>query len=427
MAILGLSFCQFWQSRRDTKSLVLMGTELRFLPLINHSGRGNITMNMKIHTHRPRHILPPEKEILLDEVSTPEKQSGIRARFARPIPVAKMESDLAEHAVQGSLSQQIDQHRARLERQQQIRRSKNGGFSLRFTHIEQLSELLEGDGGDQQAERENRIRDLLEKKHDAALFDSVMEEVDRDPASAYATLSMMAMRLQDGHQPAQLAKIQGLLDELQEKHGAEVAAGVNTAQAFALHSTNREQKKTLRKLYYDGVVGQQSSDSVLDMLLSKFGAEGFIPALKTLQRALADDIAALAPSIPPMALRRLMSGLNDTSLLSNTINEVTEFLNRIQQSFGNVRMSVDTMTRSLLGMCRNGFYSNNLITMGLETVGEASQQQPFYFNHLLRLVQRLPENVWGDNGKHRDGAIKLLRALNGELAQMEKNRMSHAL
>jgi len=382
-------------------------------------------MNMKVHNHRPHHTQPIEKEILLEEIAQTDKAKT--TQHTTPIHQAKLREDQAEHAVQGSLSEQIDQHRARLERQQQMNRSKRGGYSFRFTHIEQLSELLEGHGGEEQAEREGRIRKLMDEKSETDLFESVMEEVDRDPASAYATLTMMALKLQDGHQPAQLAKIQALLDELQEKHGAEVAAGVNTAQAFASFSTNRDQKKTIRKLYYEGVVGQQSSDNVLDMLLSKFGVDGFIPALRTLQRALADDIAALAPSIPPMALRRLMTGLNDTSILSNTITEVTDFLERIKKTFGNVSISVDTMTRSLLGMCRNGFYSNSLISMGLETVGEASQQQPFYFNHLLRLVQRLPEHVWGDNGKHRDVAIRMIRALNGELAQIEKNRMGHLL
>jgi len=381
---------------------------------------------MKVN-HPRAHPSKIQEEALLDAISESQKPESPQKPASRFIHQAQLRTEQAEHASESALSQQIDQHRQRIERQQQLNRSKRGGYSLRFTHIEQLSELLEGGGGEDQAERESHIRSILDKTPEREQFDAILETMDQDPASTYATLSLMAMKLQDAHQPQLLAKIQAILDRLSETHGAEVTAGMNTARAFATHSTDRTQKRALRKLYYDGVVGQQSSDSLLDMLLSKFGVDGFLPALRTLKRALADDIAALSPSIPPMALRRLMNGLNDTSVLSNTITEVGEFLSRIAKTFGNVSMTVDSMTRTLLGMCRNGFYSNQLIQLGLETVGEASQKQPFYFNHLLRMVQRLPENVWGDDGKHRAGAIKLLRALNGELAQMEKNRLGQVL
>jgi len=382
-------------------------------------------MNMKVHHTQPHHKL--QETDAIEEVLKEDQIEPAQRPVNRTVHQAHLRTVQAEHAAEGSLAQQINQQRARLERQQQLNRSKKGGYSLRFTHIEQLSELLEGGGGEDQAEREDRIRNILERTPELEQFDAILESTEQDPASAYATLSLMAMKLKDAHQPQLLARIQAMLDQLAETHGAEVTAGMNTARAFATHSTDRTQKRALRKLYYDGVVDKQSSDSVLDLLLSKFGVDGFIPALRTLQRALADDIAALSPSIPPMALRRLLSGLHDTNILSNTIMEVSEFLTRMGKTFSRVSMSVDTMTRTLLGMCRNGFYSNQLLQLGMETIGEESQRQPFYFNHLLRLIQRLPENVWGDDGKHRDSAIKLVRALNGELAQMEKNRLGHAL
>ena len=382
-------------------------------------------MNMKVHPTQPHHKL--QETDAIEEVLKEDQIEPAQRPVNRTVHQAHLRTVQAEHAAEGSLAQQINQQRARLERQQQLNRSKKGGYSLRFTHIEQLSELLEGGGGEEQAEREDRIRNILERTPEREQFDAILESTEQDPASAYATLSLMAMKLKDAHQPQLLASIQAMLDQLAETHGAEVTAGMNTARAFATHSTDRTQKRALRKLYYDGVVDKQSSDSVLDLLLSKFGVDGFIPALRTLQRALADDIAALSPSIPPMALRRLLSGLHDTNILSNTIMEVSEFLTRMGKTFSRVSMSVDTMTRMLLGMCRNGFYSNQLLQLGMETIGEESQRQPFYFNHLLRLIQRLPENVWGDDGKHRDSAIKLVRALNGELAQMEKNRLGHAL
>ncbi|PIF22261.1 MULTISPECIES: type III secretion system gatekeeper subunit SctW [Pantoea] len=380
-------------------------------------------MNMKIHHTPVRHFEVAEKEEAIEELGNIGKGDSTVKPGHETTHAERLKKEQASHVAEHSLAQEIDQHRAKIEKQQQIARSRRGGYSLRFTHIEQISELLEGGHDEEQAKREDRIKAILEESPEHNHFTAILETIDDDPASAYATLSLMALKLQDNHQPQLLASIQTVLDKLSHEHGAEVTAGMNTARAFATHSTDKTQKRTLRKLYYDGVVGQQTSDSVMDLLLSKFGVEGYLPALRTLQRALADDIAALSPSIPPMALRRLLNGLNDTRVLSNTITEVSEFLTRMSSTFRDVKMSVDKMTRTLLGMCRNGFFSNQLISLGLETIGEDSQRHPFYFNHLLRLIQRLPENVWGDNGKHRDSAIRMIRALNGELAQMEKNRL----
>ncbi|SQA96500.1 Uncharacterised protein [Cedecea neteri] len=45
------------------------------------------------------------------------------------------------------------------------------------------------------------------------------------------------------------------------------------------------------------------------------------------------------------------------------------------------------MTRSLLSMCRNGFYSRDLTQLGLQVVGEKPLQQSLFFNGLLTLLQ----------------------------------------
>jgi len=381
---------------------------------------------MRVHNHHPIHEAIKSENLIEEEIEQYSSDKG-KPPASHPIYQNESRTHAAEHAAQNALATQIEQHRSRIEKQDSLNRKKSRNDSFRFTHIEQLSALLEGHSDQEQAEREGRLTRILEAKSESDWLDEILEAAENDPASAYASLTLMALRLKDGHSPGILARIQRSLEALQSQYGKEISAGVNTANAIASYSTDPTQKKILRKLYYQGVVGQQSSDSVLDMLLSKFGVDGFIPALRTLQRALADDIASLSPSISPAALRRLLSGLNDTRIISNTIQEVTEFLERITRTFGKVSVSRDAMTRTLLGMCRNGFYSNSLLKLGIETIGEVSQREPFFFNHLLRLIQRLPENVWGDNGKHRQTAIHMLRTLNGELAAREKSRMRFSL
>ncbi|SQA96499.1 type III secretion regulator YopN/LcrE/InvE/MxiC [Cedecea neteri] len=111
------------------------------------------------------------------------------------------------------------------------------------------------------------------------------------------------MRLRNGSNPALAARVEQMLADLQQQHPEKINAGVNTAPAIAAFSSDPAQKREMRKLYYSGVINQQSADNIMDVLLDKFGVDGFVPALRTLQRALSDDIAALAPSAPPTALR----------------------------------------------------------------------------------------------------------------------------
>ncbi len=105
--------------------------------------------------------------------------------------------------------------------------------------------------------------------------------------------------------------------------------GLNTASAIALFSSDPQQRSAMRLLYYKAIVGQQPLASLLESLLERFNEDQFARGLRTLQRALADDIAALAPSIPGAALRAMLRGLGASGQLNNLIKTCLALLQRL--------------------------------------------------------------------------------------------------
>jgi len=379
-------------------------------------------MIMKVHTHRPHIPEPIAEELLIDELATPEKVSHEKTGFVHPTHSDHPTKRTVEQVAAQAMTETIERSRNRTNKNDLKNRHKSHE-AIRFSHVEQISALLEDASYPNQNQTNARIRDLLEKESsEGDLLKGILDEVEGDQATAYSSLVMMSVEIDITENPSLFSRIQQAISILEEKHSAEILAGLNTVKVIAAFSTDPKQKKLLRSIYYEGVVGQQSPDSIIDLLLSKFGVDGFVPALRTLQRALADDIAGLASSIPPVALWRLIGGLNDASTINHAINEVSGFITRIGQSFDHVTMTRDEMARTLLMMCRNGFESNAILALGMNAVGESSQRKPFFFNLLLNLIQKFPETVWGNEGEHRERAITLLRGLNTELANLERKQ-----
>ncbi|QIX94542.1 type III secretion system gatekeeper subunit SctW [Cedecea sp. FDAARGOS_727] len=385
-------------------------------------------MNMRIPQHHHHHNLRLESEQadalvdeLLNDTNSDKSTSSSTSSATRAAPTPQRPS-AAQESMAATFAESIEQkikHEEQRTQSSQLRRISVA--AIKVTHLVELGRLLESPSGQSQAGRESAFEQLLSGSgHKAPDLDALLELAEGDPASAFVTLSLMAMRLRNGSNPELAAQVGQMLAELQQRHPEKINAGVNTAPAIAAFTSDPAQKRELRKLYYDGVINQQSADNIMDLLLDKFGADGFVPALRTLQRALSDDIAALAPSAPPTALRRLLSGLNDARAITHTLSEVAQFLDRLKSKYQHVTMGADVMTRSLLSMCRNGFYSRDLTQLGLQVVGEKPMQQSLFFNGLLTLLQGLPEKIWSGNDDTRNNALLLLRTLNGEYAAWEK-------
>ena len=213
-----------------------------------------------------------------------------------------------------------------------------------------------------------------------------------------------------------------LIDELRLVHGDKIRAGFNTASAIALFSRDPRQRAAMRQLYYKAIVGQEPLASLLEALLEHFNDEQLTRGLRTLQRALADDIAALSPSLPRGALSSMLSGLSSCGQLNNLLKTCQALIERLRQQEHWGDMTPLVMSKRVLRFCANGFFARDLTLLAEDTVGSTPRLHPLFLNGLYPLLQNLPLVLWKDL-KARQNGLRLLQNLMDEVAREERQAL----
>nr|WP_298141159.1 type III secretion system gatekeeper subunit SctW [uncultured Pseudomonas sp.] len=261
-----------------------------------------------------------------------------------------------------------------------------------------------------------QMQSLLRQKPS---LEDLLDLTEKDPTRASIVLQQVQRQAQahGNHADSQVAE--QYLGTLHEEYGEQIRAGLNTASAIAEFSADPSQKQAMRHLYYQAVVNQQSVGGILDALLERFEEKDFSRGLRSLQRALADDIGALAPSLTPSALRGLLGKLNASSQLSHTLQSSHELLERMTTDTTKPGLSAVQLTRNLLRLSANGVFVRDFQNLTQEAVGKDPLRQAPFLNALHPLVQHLPMPLWKDP-KTRQSALGLMRTLLDEQARSER-------
>ncbi|GLW37543.1 SepL/TyeA/HrpJ family type III secretion system gatekeeper [Pectobacterium carotovorum subsp. carotovorum] len=348
-----------------------------------------------------------------------------------PVPQTAVQQTSSHHAAPGSpLSTSMEEvamafgeqaeRRSKSLNRRHIAQQPDARAAANVERIEKLTELfrmLENPSQSTLDQQLSRLRDLLTRQ-DSPSLEAVLEAAGNDPARGDILLRHIQ---QQSQQPELTAAAESVLQQLHQEKGPEVRAGLNTATAIALFSTQPEQKQAMRELYYQKIVHQQSASALLDSLLERFDAATFSIGLRTLQRALAADIASLTPSISKAVLSKMLSNLNDSRHLSHTLSSSQTLLTRLANKVPAFTLGAVELTRRLIGLSANGAYARDLHNLGREVAGTQMQHQAMFFSALLPLVSDLPHPLWRDS-KNRQTAIQLIRGMIGDIAQYEKQQ-----
>ncbi|MEI2266971.1 type III secretion system gatekeeper subunit SctW [Erwinia sp. CGal63] len=295
----------------------------------------------------------------------------------------------------------------------------NRGAVERIERLGELYQLLDDQQQEKLEERLSALRGALGRQAEPDT-EQLVAAADNDPARCDLLLRM-TLREADRSGDIATANAAGeALSKLDEHYGESVRAGLNTASAIASFTTDPTEKQSMRQLYYHGIVKHQSAAVILDSLLERFGREQFIPGLRTLQRALAEDIASLTPSLSSRSLHKIHLGLSEAGQLTQLIANSDKLLNRLR-SGGKIPISALgglDMARRLLGVAEMGLQPRDINAIGQEFAGEQPQARMRFLNGLLPLVNDMPPMLWRDK-KNRSEAATLLR---GAITQLINNQ-----
>lgn len=316
-------------------------------------------------------------------------------------------------------SESVERHSKSLDER---KISKFSPSQQQVERIEKLAELYRLLDHSDQPSLEQQARRMQQQLQQQPSLQTALSLGGQDPARTDILLQQaLRLTLNEGR-GSEAQQTQGLIDELRQLHGEQIRAGLNTASAIALFSRDPVQRATMRQLYYQAIVGRQPLASLLESLLERFGEEQFGRGLHTLQRALADDIAALAPSLPGGVLGSMLRGLGSCGQLNNLLKVSQALLDRLSQPALRSGMTPLAMSKRVLRFCANGFFARDLTLLGEDTLNQAPHMLPRFFNGLYSLLQNLPLVLWKDL-KTRQNGLRLLHNVMDEVARQERRAM----
>ena len=327
----------------------------------------------------------------------------------------------AMEEIGAAFSEKMERKQKAQERRNALRNQLRGKHALsKVGELNALFSLL--DGGDEQhaLEQMEWLRNAL-RQNPPPDSDTLLEKTGGDPARTALLLRMLSERAAEEGDGELVGRAAAQLDKLEQTHGQTIRAGNNTASAIAGYTSDPQRKQSLRNLYYDGIVHQQSAPMMLDMVLEAIGSRNLIPTLRTLQRALADDMAALAPSISALTLGRIHHGLRDAAGISQTLSDSTTFLQRMRSKLSNVDMNSLTLARRMLQISHNGAYQSDFTGLAEEIVGQSKQHLPLFFSSLFPLLHGVPASLWSAQ-ENRNNALKLLRGMITDVTKTEQQQ-----
>ncbi|MEH2921552.1 type III secretion system gatekeeper subunit SctW [Samsonia erythrinae] len=369
-------------------------------------------------------VLPPSsalpRPVVMDDDPTP--QIAVQQTSAHHAPSSSPLSTSMEEVAM-AFGEQAERRSKSLNRRQ-ITQQPDARAAANVERIEKLTELfrmLENPSQSTLDQQLNRMRALLTRQ-DSPSLEAVLEAAGNDPARGDILLRHIQ---QQSRQPELTTAAEHALQQLRQEKGPEIRAGLNTAAAIALFSTQPEQKQAMRELYYQKIVHQQSASALLDSLLERFDAATFSVGLRTLQRALAADMASLTPSISKTILNKMLSNLNDARHLTHTLSSSQTLLERMANKVPAFTLTAVELTRRLIGLSANGAYARDLHNLGRDVAGTQIPHQVIFFSALLPLVSDLPHPLWRDS-KNRQTALQLIRGMIGDIAQYEKQQAKTA-
>lgn len=336
-----------------------------------------------------------------------------------PVPSSPLEDGMEE--VSMTFAEQVERKSKALNQRKVAAPPGNRALQHieRIDKLDELMRLLEHPQHALLETQNQKIQTLLQRSPSPEL-DDLLQAAGNDPVRCDVLLRHTRVQAHHVQNDALAASAQQNLERLHSERGAEVSAGLNTANAIASFTTDPAQKQAMRQLYYQTIVHLQSGNAMLDALLNGFGSLHFHHGLRTLQRALADDIAARSASIPRRALQKILASLQDAGNISQTLAASKNLLKRLAGKLPDVSFSPLELTRRLLNLSGNGAYLRDLQNLARDVAGQHPAHQVLFLSGLVPLVCQLPLGLWRDDkSKNRQIALNLLRTMIGDYAAQE--------
>ncbi|OLY75186.1 type III secretion protein [Pseudomonas sp. ATCC PTA-122608] len=292
-------------------------------------------------------------------------------------------------------------------------------IGLRVMPVEQLAQLYEQLGHPAQATLATVARNVRVQLLVNSSVEKFLEITGNDPARAYVVLQQVAAQA-DAEVRSNEAKLaREALVKLEMRFKPQIQAGLNTALALQASSDDPQLRQAVRGVYYASVVTRQSLATMLQALLGLFGGDEFGLGLKLMRRALADDIAALTPSIASAKLLTLLVGLRGCDQLGGILCNCRDLIERLALTYPAVTRDAVALLQRLLAYSNTGIAAAEIQRLANELGGADVLNQVISLNSVYPVLKSLPLAVWRDT-RGREECLNSFLLVMDEYARTER-------
>lgn len=292
-------------------------------------------------------------------------------------------------------------------------------LGARVTPVEQLSQLYDQLGHPAQATLAAITRRVRLQLLQRPGVEKLLELTGNDPARTYVVLRHVTAQAEAEVRKTEAALARDALAKLEVRYKQEIQAGLNIAMALHVATDDPQERQAVRALYYATVVVRQSLATMMQALLGIYGGEQFAAGLNVMRRALADDIAAQASSIPSAKLRTLLLGLQSCGQLGGALSDCAQLIQRLK-----VEHDAVVLLQRLLGYAGGGIVPAEVQRLAGDLTDAASAGQLTTLNGIYPMLKSLPLPLWRDSRGRQEGLHNVLVVMD-ELTRLEKRPRRH--
>ena len=250
----------------------------------------------------------------------------------------------------------------------------------------------------------------LRENVDPSTLADLLAMCDDDPARLATVLSYG--KAQSRKQRARLDSM--LIDEvnqlLEADHGDKINAGLNTAKAMSLYTTDGDLLQELRNTYYTNIIGKRSINALFNAMVDLLGESELATSMVVMQKALTDDLLSSYPSTRPTPqITALMSDASLVTSLSGLFGLCRDLHKKVNQVISAMGITTTELTRRVVNMTTSSFYLRELQRLNTDCIGQDPLKQLVFLNYFFPMLKKLPDILWPDIQQRNNTLLSVLR------------------
>jgi type III secretion protein W len=226
---------------------------------------------------------------------------------------------------------------------------------------------------------------------------------------------------QEGAPVDRLQQLRDALADLQEDHGEQIRARLNTVGVAAQQGTDAASVARFQDTYAELTLGAPTLAQTLKMALERFGLQGFTQGLQGLVAALGADLAATRQSTSPEKLQTLVSDLFQLEVVHTVLDGAQDLAQGLQRRHGHVGLDAEALVKQLVAISAERWVSSSRFETLADELGvQDNTARIGLLTGIKALLKDMPPRVFPDPEARQTTLDALQGALDALIAREEQ-------